>query len=221
MEREMTPDERAELVARLPKASTWADLPGLLAGAAGAGVTTGMFGWLAIFLLVRVLLPALGLAPQPLPWVKVVGIGLGLATAALFLHDALTRARALSSLRRLREADLAHGRITVDKIEVAALHRFREPEHFTELLVLVSADGRHFALIDDSTYDDDHDRPKRSSLRLGRQMELRRYPASGGVDTRFTGERLRRPKALTSNPGTWPPEGWITPEEFSRIDRAA
>lgn len=218
--RPMTEAERRRFEADLPPELPWWGLGRDFAiGLAGAG----LYG-IAAALGVRFVLwlhDALSRDIQIL-WSVRLGWAVGLGVL-VWLAWALVRLRLREQRRRaVLLADLADGRIEEERAEVTALHRLREPEHFTELLLLETADGRVWAIWDESTTDTEGGKGHRSTLRLGREMRVLRFPASGRSVASFRGAPLRRPKARDSDPRTWPDDdGWLTPAEAEALLRAA
>jgi hypothetical protein len=221
VERAMTEAERAELAALLPGSAwhlseallfvmaicTLSALAGLLATALltlMSWLTSWATGWHGVS----------GAAT------RAVSIVVGCSTAAgasLVMADQTIRR---GRLRRAIAADLHNGIVDESTAEVASLVRLREPEHFTELLILACTDGRLRAVLDDTTTNTEGHIARRSRLKLGRQVSSLRLRGSGTEMTRFSGVALRRPPAILSDPRTWPSEGWITPDDLAQIDGA-
>lgn len=214
MERAMTEQERAELEGDLAGLSQQDSLlPVLIASVLSAGV-----GFVLGSILASLARWLVGPRLEPLPITLAVGAAAGVLATGVW--DLLRRNRKRRQRAEDLARDLAHGRVEEVMSPVTGLHRFQEPEHFTELLILTCADGRLRAVLDDTTTNTEGDKPRRSTLKLGRQMTALRFPASGTERTRFEGDPLRRPKAVPSDPRTWPEEGWITPDALARIDGA-
>ena len=211
MDRDITAQEREELAKRMAMLAQGDGLlPVLTAACFSAGlafvlgsIITALARW------------AIGLRLESLPTWFAMAAGLGVLAAGV--NDTLRRNRKRRTQASGLAQDLNHGRVTEITVEVTGLHRFQEPEHFTEFLVFTCADGRLRAVLDDSTFGD---APRQSTLQLGRRMTALRFPLSGTEQTHFSGDTLRRPKAIQSDPRTWPAEGWITPDDLARIDGA-
>ncbi|MGB3317206.1 MAG: hypothetical protein WBB85_22695, partial [Albidovulum sp.] len=69
---------------------------------------------------------------------------------------------------------------------------------------------------DDSTTNTEGDRPRRSTLRVARSMNVVVYPASQRWSVRFLGETVRKPEAvdLVAKPSEWPDSDCWLPGQF-------
>lgn len=216
--RPMTEEERRRFEAQLPPEHGWRGVGSELAVALFAALFCGMFAkyvvWIGLW--------ALTSLPRELQvlWIGRLAWVAGLVVLVWF---GWTRARWWREDRRLRAvklADLAAGLVEEEVAIVTALHRLREPDHATELLLLETADGRVRAICDYSLSDTEGRR--RSTLRLGREMQVLRLPGTGWSVTRFSGAPLRRPRARNSDPRSWPEDdGWLTPAEAEALLREA
>jgi hypothetical protein len=109
-------------------------------------------------------------------------------------------------------ADLSGGMIGEEVATIASITCLREAEHHTELLILRMEDGRVRAVLDDSTTNIGENGPRRSGLRLARHVTVLHLPVSGRQITTFSGETVRRPKALVTDPRQWPVDDtWLDP----------
>ena len=154
----------------------------------------------------------------PSLWLAWLSFGAGLACTLSFLPGIVRRYR--QSLNRLEQirADLAAGVIEEETALIRDITRLREEEHFTEFLLLETECGRLRGLLDDTTTNTEGRGPKQSRLRLARRMHILRFPTSGRCVTHFSGQTLRRPKALISDPRTWPADDeWLSPDQRTRI----
>lgn len=216
--RPMTEAERRRFASRLPPAATWREVGGELAVVLLAALCCGMFAkyvaWIGIWALLSLPRDLHILWSERLAWAAglVVLIWVGWDRARWWRED--------WRIRTVKLADLAEGWVDEEVATVTALHRFRDSDHFTELLLLEAADGRVRA-IHDYSITDAEDVRHRSTLRLGCEMQVLRLPGTGWSVTTFSGAPLRRPKVRDSDPGIWPDDdGWLTPAEAEALLRA-
>jgi hypothetical protein len=204
----MTEQERAQFRAMCPP-SFWQEMGVVMLPLLGSGLVVGFIA--AVIL--RLGFWAVGVPKaESMDYEVAGGQILGLAFVAFGLLHTAQSARRSDTRRNQILADLSHGEIGEETATIASVIRLREPEHHTELLILQMADGRVRAVLDDSTTNIGEDGPRRPALRLGRHVTVLHLPASGRQITQFSGETVRRPKAIVSDPRHWPDDDiWLDP----------
>ncbi len=213
--RTLTDDDRARFAAAMTPAPLVREATFLLLFIVPAGFACGLIA--ALVLAVGIDL----LTDTPRPQRTMIAKGVGWAAgAAFYALAAVTMLRTSFRDRNRRAAigaDLARGEVIEETAHIVRLIRLREEEHATELLLVETDDGRVRALLDDSTTNTEG-RPRRSTLKLARDLRVLRLPGSGFEVTIFEGAPLRRPPARDSDPRNWPEtDQWLPPDSIARL----
>ncbi len=210
--RSLTADESAEVTAEIATLRLRSAFSGMAISGLAASAFLGALAWIVIRIIFRI-----AKAVDWSPPVEQASWAAGTIGAASILYTIFQTTK----LRRNFKAEIHRRQMDPDASvvdeEIASIRtvtRFREAEHFTEFLLLETEDGRVRSRLDDSTTNTEGDRPRRSTLRLGRTMRVLHFPASGCQITKLEGETIRRPKAKTVDPRDWPEgEVWLDPDQ--------
>jgi hypothetical protein len=126
---------------------------------------------------------------------------------ALFMIGSRLKSHPRSKSRQAAlEADATAGLVEEESHIVVGLKRFREPEHHGEFYLIQLADHRVRVLYDYETANMEGGGPQRPSLKFARDLTIIRYPQSGLQKHTFSGDPVRRPRAIITNsdPRLWP-----------------
>lgn len=219
--RKMTPEERSELTQAINERSWHWGIVALgvfatalcvmfsaIAGIAIAGLVLGVAGFENTIRAAAQSAPA-----QIVGWIAAVACAAYFGVA--FIRDYQKHSRRIAMLT----ADLMYGDVEEHHVIVNRVARFREPEHWTELLLVETEDGRVCALWDDSTTNTDGGRPKRSKLQVRKEMKIVVFPVSQRLTVSFSGATLRKPtaKELGAKPQKWPDDGCWLAGKFDEV----
>ncbi len=215
-QRQMTPLERSELEQAIRSGMTARRLAQMSAISTLAACFCGS----TVDLAVKLAFKATGaLATSQTTKTAIwAGIAATIVLALSALADLVSRFRQEQRARRQMKADIDAGMIEEETVQLSHVIRLLEAEHFTELLVLQTEDGRLRALLDDTTPNINGRSAKSSKLQLARTMRVLRFPLSGRETTYFDGEVLRRPKPRITDPTGWPADDrWYVGDNVGRV----
>jgi hypothetical protein len=157
-----------------------------------------------------------GLLPRRMNWSEVSTVYWGVVVISLLatvywmggtLFYDRGRSAVVKEHQNAMEADAASDIVTEERVTIASIKVFREPEHFMKIYFLLFGDNRILVRYDyDSANMDGDEKSKRSNFPLHQNLTMVRFPQSGLLKCDFSGPVIRKPRALPLNvhPDKWP-----------------
>jgi hypothetical protein len=133
--------------------------------------------------------------------------GIWIAVAILFVWSIVADRKRVKGTVVALETDAAAGSVTEEKITVAGIKCFKEPEHHGRIYFMLFGDGRVLVRYDTASSNmDGGTKSIRTDFPIHCDLTMILFPQSGIVKYDWSGPKIRKPKAipLTLNPKHWP-----------------
>ncbi len=133
--------------------------------------------------------------------------GIWIAVAVLIVWSTLASRKRVNATVIALEADAAAGSIAEEKVTVAGIKCFKEPEHHGRIYFLLFGDGRVLVRYDTASPNmNGGTQSIRTDFPIHCDLTMIRFPHSDIVKYNWSGPKIRKPKAtpLNLNPKVWP-----------------